>query len=300
MLPAAPAADQDDDSERGRVTTHRGQSLRYNSPASGRGAPNLVLTAAAEGICTHAGRSVPSSRAQIACTTDDGRPCEDQHMPRGEPPPSDAGGVSGTVAHSAQSTRGHPQRAAARHSSSNVCCRRWIVRRWTFGLGDRMARSAPREVRTPGPVSLFSSKLRNPTRGPHAVSWIITNANTALALMSGLFIGCVARGTGARCIVSVIDDGFSQVAGCVSSRVSRRPRCGLGVRSMGGERLRPDRPPRGRMSRRPHLAIGGRRRRAFRGTRGALPRRSTVSAATSCGSRSMTASARVRPRLAGE
>ena len=40
---------------------------------------------------------------------------------------------------------------------------------------------------------------------------------------------------------------------------------------MGGERT-PERPPRGRMSRRPHLAIGGRRRRAFRGTRGALPR----------------------------
>ena len=56
-----------------------------------------------------------------------------------------------------------------------------------------MARSAPREVRIPGRYRYFP-KLRNLTRGPHAVSWIITNANTALALMSGLFIGCVARG----------------------------------------------------------------------------------------------------------
>jgi hypothetical protein len=72
----------------------------------------------------------------------------------------------------------------------------------------------------PGRYRYFP-KLRSLPHAPSVLSWPITAANLVLAIMSGLVVGCAARRDHAGCILSVADEGFSQIAGAVSARVAR-------------------------------------------------------------------------------
>ena len=66
-------------------------------------------------------------------------------------------------------------------------------------------------------------KLRSLPRGPRSASRLVTTANVGLAVISGLIIGAAARRAGARCVVAVVDEGFSQIAGAVAARCAGLP-----------------------------------------------------------------------------
>lgn len=74
----------------------------------------------------------------------------------------------------------------------------------------------------PGRYRYFP-RLRNFPAGPRALSAAVSTANLALAAATGRIVGCAARRCGARCVVSVVDDGFSQLVGCVAARVAGLP-----------------------------------------------------------------------------
>jgi hypothetical protein len=74
----------------------------------------------------------------------------------------------------------------------------------------------------PGRYRYFP-KLRSLPRGPRCASQLLTTANVGLAVISGLIIGALARRASARCIVAVVDEAFSQIAGAVSARCSGLP-----------------------------------------------------------------------------
>jgi len=74
----------------------------------------------------------------------------------------------------------------------------------------------------PGRYRYFP-KLRSLPRAPAGVAWPSTAVNALLAPLSGLIIGLSARREGATWILSVADEGYSQVAGAVAARVAKVP-----------------------------------------------------------------------------
>ena len=74
----------------------------------------------------------------------------------------------------------------------------------------------------PGRYAYFP-KLRSTVRVPLAVGCAITLANVTLAIFSGMVIGVRSRRAGATSVLSVVDEGFSQIAGAVAARVGGLP-----------------------------------------------------------------------------
>lgn len=72
----------------------------------------------------------------------------------------------------------------------------------------------------PGRYRYFP-KLRSLPRAAAPLAWPSTALNAALAVASGVVIGIAARRDGATWILSVADEGFSQIAGAVAARVAR-------------------------------------------------------------------------------
>jgi glycosyltransferase involved in cell wall biosynthesis len=66
-------------------------------------------------------------------------------------------------------------------------------------------------------------KLRSASWAPLWIAWPITLANVVLAIAAGVRIGRRARRDGADWLVSVVDEGFSQIAGSVAARIASVP-----------------------------------------------------------------------------
>lgn len=69
----------------------------------------------------------------------------------------------------------------------------------------------------------FFLKVKSTARLPQPVAWVPTALNVALAVLTGLVIGLVARRQRPTWILSVADEGYSQIAATVAASVSRVP-----------------------------------------------------------------------------
>ena len=74
----------------------------------------------------------------------------------------------------------------------------------------------------PGRYRYFA-KLRSSPRAPPWVAWPVTAINVALAIVTGVAIGRAARREGSTWVLSVADEGFSQICGAVAARAARIP-----------------------------------------------------------------------------
>jgi glycosyltransferase involved in cell wall biosynthesis len=74
----------------------------------------------------------------------------------------------------------------------------------------------------PGRYRYFA-KLRSSPRAPAWLAWPMTAINVALAVMTGVVIGRAARREGATWVLSVADEGFSQICAAVAARAARIP-----------------------------------------------------------------------------
>lgn len=69
----------------------------------------------------------------------------------------------------------------------------------------------------------YVPKVRALPRGPLPLAWAATAVNLVLAVAAGAVIGRAARRDAARWILSVVDEGFSQIAASIAARVAGVP-----------------------------------------------------------------------------